>query len=158
MARKSLGLQRYTADQNSNKSRGYFLCSRFTWVSRGTTHGEANDKCINRDTPKTVYSILGVVIEKSPQYRDLHALLFANSVWPWVLLRHTELWSLKGCDHMSQTGYALMEYKTNSHLTFSKQMPLKFIVSQSLRAVSIPYLSWRTYNPGYGCWKARKGE
>ena len=34
--------------------------------------------------------------EAWPQHRELHALLFMNSVW--VLLRPTGLWTLKGCE------------------------------------------------------------
>ena len=34
--------------------------------------------------------------ESWPQHRELHALLFTNSVW--VLLRPTGLWALKGCE------------------------------------------------------------
>ena len=34
--------------------------------------------------------------EAWPQHRELHALLFTNSVW--VLLRPTGLWTLKGCE------------------------------------------------------------
>ena len=36
------------------------------------------------------------VIKSRPQHQELHALLYANSVW--VLLRPTELWTLKGCE------------------------------------------------------------
>ena len=45
--------------------------------------------------------------EDRPQHRELHALVFATSVW--VLLRPTGLWTLKGCEtgpkvYWQQTG------------------------------------------------------
>ena len=36
-----------------------------------------------------------VVTDNRPEHRELHALLFTNSVW---VLLHTELYTLKGCE------------------------------------------------------------
>ena len=61
------------------------------WYFRDNTD---SPRCYFNSTFKIVYTILGVWYR--PKYQELHAQLFANSVW--VLLSLTKLWTLKGCE------------------------------------------------------------
>ena len=145
------------------KSGGY-IPRRFAYRYISTTiHLSFGDSCILYRATSSVVQLASIwalfVTERSPQHQKLRALVFANSVW--VLLRPTELWTLKGCE-TGPTVYCLyprrQESPTIGYLETLSVGPAGVFKPTTSRRVARCSTNWAKRSTMQHCYKLSKHQ